>query len=152
VCNLENSCVTPSVQSIAIFGDYSGGTFTVEVDQHVPGLAIGLVSYEPMTVTITGQYASDVVMVFHAGYQPGTTVSGVPSAQVAEGTRMAAPGASAMNLMLCDAGSIAAPSCSTPDSVESFFSDQLGGTVLSHRCQHDAYTGTLLLSDGGSCS
>ena len=61
-----------------------GPAFTINVDQHLPGLGIGLVSYDPMTVTITGTYASDVVQVVHAGYDPGTTVTGLSGLTLAD--------------------------------------------------------------------
>jgi hypothetical protein len=149
LCNVQNACIKPAVQSVAIFGDYAGGAFSINVDQDVPGLAIGLVSYQPMQVTLTGPYASNVVAVFHVGYDGGTTVSGVSAAEQAEGLSMSAPSDAGPPLpLVCDTGTTG---CGPASAVEAFFTDHLGGSVLLHRCQYAAYTGTLNVSQGGSC-
>ncbi len=149
MCNSQNQCASPPVQSFAIYGNYRGGALTLNIDQDIPGLAIGLVSYNAMSVSITGEFAANVVAVFHAGYDPGTTVSGVPASRFFEALRMTPTVAdSGPPILICESGTAA---CNPARQVESFFSDLLGGTLLHHACQYDEFAGPRKLTDGGTC-
>lgn len=50
------------------FGNYDGGKLNIVVDQDVPNLKIGICSYEPVTVTFSGQYVGNITDVYYAGY------------------------------------------------------------------------------------
>jgi hypothetical protein len=137
-----------------VIGNYRGGTFAINVDQHVPNLGIGLVSYQAMHVTISGAYASDVVGVLHAGYDTGTTVTGVPSAEFVD-FRMPAvsPDAGPADSIVDDIPNMPASVHPTSSEIAQYFVTTLGGgTLLYHQCQYDAYTGTLSVSQAGTCN
>ncbi|HET6992835.1 MAG TPA: hypothetical protein VFJ43_15985, partial [Bacteroidia bacterium] len=76
--------------NIIIYSNYDGGPITINIDQNIPNLKIGIVSYEFARITITGTYAGNVTEVRWAGYNGAnnhcslsaplyTTISGVPN-------------------------------------------------------------------------
>jgi len=150
-CRADSHCPTPATNVIVI-GNYQGGTFTIDVDQHLPGLGIGLVSYDSMAVTIGGAYASDVVQVVHAGYDPGTTVSGVPAADFADfHLPSATPDGGPLDLIVDDIPPVVGDSGSSV--IPQYFETTMGGgTLVFHQCQYEAYSGTLKVSQGGTCN
>jgi hypothetical protein len=151
-CRADSHCATPAANVIVI-GNYQGGTFTINVDQHLPGLGIGLVSYDPMTVTITGTYASDVVQVVHAGYDPGTTVTGLSGVTLADfHLPKASPDGGPADVIVDDIGGPGTTDAGEAQVAQYFVTTMGGaGTVVFHQCQYDAYSGTLAVSAGGSC-
>lgn len=126
--------------NVAVFGAAQGGTFTLAVDENLPNLAIAIASPAPVHVTITGAFAANVALVYVAG-NTSSTVSGAASFVTAS--------------TLCeeptDAG-VDAGVCSPSTDVSTFFATKLGGTVVFNRCQADAFSGTLNVSDHGSCN
>jgi gliding motility-associated-like protein len=56
--------------NIVIFSNYDGGVLIIDVNQDVPDLKVGIVSYEPVTVEFTGEYVENITEVVYAGYQP----------------------------------------------------------------------------------
>jgi gliding motility-associated-like protein len=75
--------------NVVIFSNYDGGTLNINVDQDIPNLKIGICTYEPVEVTISGPFAGNVAEVLYAGFNsaqgsnncglgiPTTTISGV---------------------------------------------------------------------------
>ena len=75
--------------NVVIYSNYNGGTLNINVDQDIPNLKIGICTYEPVEVTISGPYVSNVVEVLYAGFNsaqgnnncllgiPTTSISGV---------------------------------------------------------------------------
>ena len=120
--------------------------------QHLPGLGIGLVSYDSMAVTIGGAYASDVVQVVHAGYDPGTTVSGVPAADFADFHLLSAtPDGGPLDVIVDDIPPVVGDGGNS--FIPQYFETTMGGgTLVFHQCQYDAYSGTLKVSQGGTCN
>lgn len=151
VCSLGSHCETAAT-NLVVIGNYQGGSFAINVDQHLPNLGIGLVSYEAMQVTIGGTYASDVVQVVHAGYEPGTTVAGVAAGSfVDQLLPRVSPDAGPADLLIDDIPNNPAPP--TKAQIVAYFQAAMGGGTLAfHECQYDAYAGTLQISQGGTCN
>ncbi len=151
VCAPDNRCRTPATNLIVI-GNYQGGTFAINVDKHLPNLGIGLVSYQSMNVTIGGAFANDVVAVAHAGYQAGTTVSGVAPGVFTDALLpKAGPGVGPADIIVDDIPASAMPP--TKAEIISYLQDVMGdGAPAFHQCQYAAYSGTLLVSQGGTCN
>jgi gliding motility-associated-like protein len=75
--------------SVVIFSNYDGGTLNINVDQDIPNLKIGICTYEPVEVTISGPFVGNVAEVLYAGFNSSannnhcglgnitTTISGV---------------------------------------------------------------------------
>lgn len=75
--------------NLVIYSNNDGGTLTINVDQNIPDLRIGVCTYNAVAVNITGAFAGNVVEVIYAGNdQPitacanapaSTTITGVPA-------------------------------------------------------------------------
>lgn len=144
-------CFTKAA-NVVVFGAVEGGTFTIDVDEDIPELAVAVVSRAPATVAITGPFAANVVVAYAVG-SAASSFSGVASWLAA-----AAPGSDAdggASPIACeepaDGGVDAGAPCSTPADVSVFFAERLGGTVVFNRCQGAPFDGTLKVSDHGAC-
>jgi gliding motility-associated-like protein len=58
--------------NIVIFSNYDGGYLNIDINIDIPNLKIGIASYEPTQVNISGTYATNVTEVHYAGYFPMT--------------------------------------------------------------------------------
>lgn len=166
-CSAADQCLT-TAQNVVIYGSLSGGTFGIDVDQDVPGLAIGLIANSPMNVTFSGPYVGDIVAVYFATNNSGFGETGatLPAGQGGTFTGIAPSLVTQVRLPAAavDAGiandrlDCEAPSgqpagiCNPPAQVEAFFTSALGGKLLFNNCQMGPFTGTLSLSAGGSCT
>jgi hypothetical protein len=153
-CRTDSHCATPAA-NVIVLGNYQGGTFTINVDKHLPDLGIGLVSYDPMVVTITGTYASDVVQLVHAGYDPGSTVTGAPSGVTLADFHLprATPDGGPADVIVDDIGGVGSTDAGESQIAQYFVTTMGGaGTLDFHQCQYDAYAGTLAVSAGGTCN
>ena len=54
--------------NVVIFSNYDGGTLNINVDQDIPNLKIGICTYEPVEVNISGPFAGNVAEVLYAGF------------------------------------------------------------------------------------
>jgi gliding motility-associated-like protein len=89
VTNPDVSPLCNGTGNVVIFSNYDGGTLNINVDQDIPNLKIGICTYEPVEVTISGPFAGNVAEVLYAGFNsaagnnncglgiPTTTISGV---------------------------------------------------------------------------
>ena len=152
-CSEDDHCLAEA-QNVAIYGNLQGGTFGINVDSNVPNLAIGLLANSPMSVTISGPYSSNVVAVYVAVNNAGSTVSGVSqSLVVSHRVPKATIDAGFTNMVLdCEQPSSASSfPCNPPAQVDAFFTSTLGGSLLFNNCQQGAFTGTMNISQGGTC-
>jgi len=51
-----------------MFTNYDGGKLRIFIDQNIPNLKIGICTYEPVEVTLAGQYVSSVTELYYAGF------------------------------------------------------------------------------------
>jgi hypothetical protein len=136
-----------------IFSNYDGGVLNINVDVNIPNLKIGVVSYEPVQINLTGPYASNVTRVIRAGF-PNTNNNNCNINLNSTSINGPTPG----NYSIYDipantlsnpngyaSGIICAYSCNTTtnqggcntiDQVLSYFNSQLGGTVYSLNVQY----------------
>jgi hypothetical protein len=152
-CSEANQCLARA-QNIAIYGDLQGGTFGIEVDKDIPDLAIGLVSNSIMNVTVSGAYAANVVAVYMAVNEGMGSVTGVsPSLVVWHRVPQATVDAGFSDQVIDCETPPSQPSfpCNPPAQVDAFFAKTLGGALLFNDCQAAPFTGTMLISAGGSC-
>jgi gliding motility-associated-like protein len=89
VTNPDVSTLCNGSGNVVIYSNYDGGTLNINVDQDIPNLKIGICTYEPVEVNITGPFASNVTEVLYAGFNsaqgnnncglgiPTTTITGV---------------------------------------------------------------------------
>ena len=154
--------------NVALFSNYDGGALTIRVDQDIPDLHIGIVSYEYATITITGPYTGNVAAVHYAGYNGtndhcdqgslvfSTTISGVPSSAAEIELYPPATYANANGwpsiicAYSCDITNEQG-GCNTVDQVAHYFLSMWNGVLLFHRTQYGCWNGIWNISDGGNC-
>src|SRR6187431_2543328 len=54
--------------NVVIFANYDGGVLNINVDQNIPNLKIGICTYEPVTINLSGPFVNNVTEVRYAGY------------------------------------------------------------------------------------
>ncbi len=167
--------------NLVIYSNYEGGTFTINVDQDIPNLKIGICSYGASQVTITGPFAGNITGVIYAGFNapnntdcggniPTTTINGVPANLVtiyngSEGNIALAPylGEPPLpgfpplsNCILgaagtCD-GSNGGGGNSAPQIVQFFLQEFGAGTALyAHHLSYDCFNPSYNISEPGNC-
>jgi gliding motility-associated-like protein len=140
--------------NLILFTNYDGGELNIHVDVNIPNLKIGICSFEPVTVNITGAFSSNVTQVLYAGFNPtqgnnncgfgilNTTINGVPASNY---TILTQPPATISSPNGYNAGIICAYSCdmsnwqggcNTIDQITDYFTSQLGGTLYSLNAQY----------------
>ena len=154
--------------NVALFSNYDGGPLTINVDQNIPDLHIGIVSYEFAVVNIVGPYADNVAAVWWAGFNGvndhcgagavnhATSISGAPAgtAEILVYPPATLSNANGNALIICnyscDIGSVQG-GCNTADQIAHFFLSQWGGVLLFHRTQYGCWEDVWNISDGGNC-
>jgi hypothetical protein len=153
--------------NVVLFSNYDGGPLTINVDQNIPDLFIGVVSYEFCKITVTGPFAGNVTQLVYAGFngdndhcnvgQPlTTTLNGVPAALTSIQFAPAAtfPNNNGYGSMICAYDCDVASDqggCNTADQVAHYFLYTYGGILRSHRTQYGCWQGVQNLSAGGNC-
>lgn len=153
---------------VALFSNYDGGALTINVDQPIAGLRIGIVSYEFAVISITGPYASMVADVQWAGYNGnndhcgtgaitqstviGGVTSGASEVVVIPPATLTNPNGNPNIICAysCDIGNEQG-GCNTVDQIVDYFMDQWAGSLYFHRTQYGCWNTTWNISDGGNC-
>lgn len=154
--------------NVALFSNYDGGALTINVDQDIPDLRIGIVSYEFAVINVTGPYASNITEILWAGFNGMNDHCGTGS--VTHATVITGAPAGTAQLLVYPPATLANPhgwpnilcayscdigtdqgGCNTVDQIAHFFLSQWGGSLYFHRTQYGCWNGTWNLSDGGNC-
>jgi hypothetical protein len=152
---------------MAVFSNYDGGRLTINVDQDIPDLHIGVLSYEFARVYITGQYAANVSAVHYAGFNGSndhceiggsltTSIIGVPASAVSivvyPPATVADPNGwpSMICAYSCEEGSDQG-GCNTAAQAVGYFQSLWGLAPLFHRTQYECWGEEWLISEGGNC-
>ena len=162
ICNSQGNLI--------IYSNYDGGILTIDVDVNIPNLRIGISSYEPIQVILTGSYVSNVARVEYAGLNSTqnnnncnqgnfqTSITGISPDKVGIKTTPAIGYASpnGSNLMIgangqCSA-TLNAGGANTSDQIVSYFQQVIGGALYAHFTRYNCFLNeTLRISDGGNC-
>lgn len=162
--------VCNSSGDLMIFTNYDGGTLTINVDQNIPNLKIGVCSYEAIRIVLTGAFVSNVVAVRYAGYN-GTNNTGCGSPSIPTTTIVGAPGTAATSTVFAPSSPLANSNgygsiicgyscsnntnqggCNTVDQIEAYFLGYFtGSSLFAHKVQYGCWTGTQSVSVGGTC-
>ncbi len=144
--------------NILIYCNYDGGNMTINIDENIPDIRIGICTYESISVAITGTYAGNVTQVLYAGYDnDGTTsVTGVDAGIV---DILLYPPVTLFDVdgypyMICayECDTTYVPGgCNTVDQAVDYFDTTLPGTIRYSYMQYGVLTGTYNMSNGGNC-
>ena len=154
--------------NVVLYSNYDGGALDIWVDENIPDLHIGIVSYEFVRVTIGGPFASNIAAVWYAGYNGdndhcsaggtvlSTTITGAPSGtdQINLYPPATWPNANGNGNMVCNYScdiNSSQGGCNTADQVAHYFLSQWGGILRFHLTQYGCWAGQQLISAGGNC-
>ena len=165
--------------NLIIYSNYDGGILTINVNQNIPNLKVGICTYEPIQVNFTGPFVGNITQVIYAGFNSNqnnnncglgnftTSITGVPNGIVtinppvtpplvgytpAHGNGSGPWGGGMLGVAgLCDT-TINAGGGNTPDEVVYYFLNATSGTLLYHQTQYACWVNeTLNVSAGGNC-
>lgn len=165
IYNLSYSQFCNSNGNLIIYSNYDGGTLTINVDQNIPNLKIGIISYEAVSVTFTGPYVGNITAVEWAGYNannghcvpnvPTTVISGVSSSIVTQSVLPSStysdPNGNAWIVCAYGCGAGNQGGCNTAIQIADYFLNTLGGSLYYHYLQYGCWNTTLNVSSGGNC-
>lgn len=165
--------------NLIIYSNYDGGILTINVDQNIPNLKVGICTYEPIQVTFTGPFVGNITQVIYAGFNSAqnnnncglgnfpTTITGVPAAITTISPPMNPPqvgyvpahgnGAGPWGAVMLGAAGfcdtlINTGGVNTPDEIVYYFLNATGGTLFFHKTQYNCWINeTLNVSAGGTC-
>lgn len=159
--------VCNSSGNLMIFSNYDGGTLTINVDQNIPNLKIGVCSYEGVAIFLTGAFVGNVTGITYAGYNGsnnhcgsiintninGATSNATQSIIIMPTAPISNPNGypSIICAYSCN-NNITQGGCNTVDQVEAYFLNHFSGsTLLAHKIQYGCWTGTHNITGGGNC-
>lgn len=154
--------------NLVIYANYDGGTLNINVDQNIPNLKIGIVSYEAVSVTISGAFASNLTGIAYAGYNNSPNTNCSPSIAT---TTFSGIGSATSNIAFLPPATLANPygytsidcayscsittsqgGCNTIDQVENYFLTYFpGSSIFSTTAQYGCWSATEVVSSGGNC-
>lgn len=162
--------ITPfcdTTSNVIVYSNYDGGILNLNIDQNIPNLKIGIVTYEAAQINISGPFAGNVTAVWYAGYNgtndncnlgvTNTTISGVPnpvdSILIYPPATVSDPNGSP-NMVCgysCSTGNQGG--CNTAQQVTGFFMTKFGSTSIRfHRTNYPCFpSSTVDISSGGNC-
>ncbi|MBK7039074.1 MAG: T9SS type A sorting domain-containing protein [Bacteroidetes bacterium] len=156
--------------SIVMFTNYDGGTLNINVDVNMPNLKICIVSYEAVSVNLSGAYVNNVTAVHYAGYNsqnnnncgapviPTTVINGAPVGvtpviQFAPTSPLANANGNPTIVCgySCDTNAYQG-GCNTVDQIQAYFMAQYPGSIVRfHKVQYGCWQGTQTLTGAGNC-
>jgi hypothetical protein len=151
-----------------VFANYDGGVLNINVDVNQPNIKIGVCTYEPVTINITGAFASNVTEVRYAGYVSTNNnhCTGSPST-----TTINAPGSATTSVNFLPPSTLSNPNgyssivcaytcntssnqggCNTADQIKAYFQSAMNATLVSYETQYGCWpSSSYALSVGGNC-
>lgn len=158
--------------NLVVFSNYEGGVLNISVDVDIANLAIGIVTYEAVTVNFSGAFVGSINQVIFSGFNApqinglsgivpiiySATTNNIGIASYL-GNNQAFINIPLVNCITAGSGC----TNSTEDTgggnssnqiVQFFLSELNNGSLLhSHTTQYEAFTGaeTIALSQGGNC-
>jgi PKD repeat protein len=156
-----------STGNVVLYSNYDGGVLNINVDVNIPNLKIGVVSYEMVTINLTGPYVNNVTRVEFTGYTTTThhhcnnspAVTSIVGAPPGTDTLVFMPNSPVANangyyIIICNYScdtSTNQGGCNTPDQIAAYFQQEFGGLLRYHFTQYGCWNGTYNISDGGNC-
>lgn len=154
--------------NVVIYSNYDGGDLNIVVDENIPDIRIGVVSYEFSRINISGPFAGNVTAVWYAGYNGDndncntgagvltTTINGVALGitdiqQFPPSTWANAFGYSSIICNYsCDVF-VNQGGCNTADQIAHYFLSNWGGVLRFQHTQYACWGGPYQISAGGNC-
>jgi len=153
--------------NVILYSNYDGGILNINVDVNIPNLKIGVVSYEMVTINLSGPFVNNITEIQFAGYTTtahhhcsnSPAVTSIVGAPAGTDTLVFMPTSPVTNsngyyIIICNTSCDTTTNqggCNTPDQVAAYFQQEFGGLLRYHFTQYGCWNGTYNISDGGNC-
>lgn len=156
--------------NLMIYSNYDGGIVNINVDANIPNLYIGICTYEPVQVSLSGPFVGNVAGVIYAGFASTqgnnncglgdfpTTITGVDAALIDINVYppVGLDNPNGWPNMVGVAGACSATQNAgggnTPDQVVYYFQQVTGASLYAHFTQYNCWLNTSYnVSQGGNC-
>ncbi|MBX7051837.1 MAG: PKD domain-containing protein [Flavobacteriales bacterium] len=152
--------------NVVIFANYDGGDLTINVDEDIPNLKIGICTYEAVTINITGPFASNVTAVQYAGFDSynnhcsqvvaNTTINGVSSSITevlfAPPATFTTPEGYGSIICAYSCDTDWQGGCNTAEQIVDYFVNEFDGELLMYYTQYGCWPAqSIAISGGGTC-
>lgn len=153
--------------NVVLYSNYDGGILNINVDVNIPNLKIGIVSYEMVTINLSGPFVNNITEVQFAGYTTTThhhctnspAITSIVGAPPGTDTLVFMPASPLSNnngyyIIICNYSCDTVSNqggCNTPDQIAAYFQQEFGGLLRYHYTQYGCWNGTYDISDGGNC-
>ncbi len=128
--------------NIVIFANYDGGYLTIDVNQDIPNLKVGISTYEPVSVVFTGAFTGNITEVVYAGYQPLTGTGNFHCDNDLAVTTVAAPPNATVTILNYPPVTLISPDVPLfPGSTFLIPAGNNGGIIGCTTCSNDTYQG-----------
>jgi hypothetical protein len=166
-----DTCTTPGGGggNLVVFANYDGGVLNINVDQNIPNLKIGICTYEPVTINLSGAFVNNVTEVRYAGYVSTTNhhCANSPSTTTITG----APGGATTSVNFLPPSTLSNPNgygmiicgytcdnttnqggCNTADQIMAYFMTSMSASLYSYYTQYGCWSvAPYNISAGGNC-
>lgn len=166
--NANSQITCTSGANLFVYANYDGGVLNINVDVNIPNIKIGICTYEPVTVNLSGAYVGNVTEVRYAGYvstnnfhcanSPSTTTitgvpSGITSVNFLPSSTLGNPNGYSSIVCAYSCGTSSSQGgCNTADQIKDYFQQTTGGVLTSYFTQYGCWnTAAYTLSSGGNC-
>lgn len=165
--------------NLIVYSNYDGGILNIDVNQNIPNLKIGICTYEPIQVNISGVFVNNVTQVIYAGFNSAqnnnncalgnfpTSISGVNNSIITINSSQNPPsvgytpqhgnGAGPWGGLMIGASGMCdtlqnAGGVNTPDEIVYFFQQATGAQLRYHLTQYACWLNDQhQVSQGGNC-
>jgi hypothetical protein len=154
--------------NLFVYANYDGGILNIDVNVNIPNIKIGICTYEPTTINLTGAFVGNVTEVRYAGYvstnnfhcnnSPSTTTitgvnQGITSVNFLPPATLSNPnGYSSIVCAYSCSTNTNQGGCNTADQIRDYFQATMGGSLTSYFTQYGCWsTQPYQLSTGGNC-
>eukprot|EP00048_Salpingoeca_helianthica_P000321 m.40795 g.40795 ORF g.40795 m.40795 type:complete len:320 (-) comp10398_c0_seq1:29-988(-) len=69
-------CANASTHNLVIISNYQGGAVTINIDQNISNIYIGVTTYQITRITLAGDFAANVRKIIYAGMNANTNCAG----------------------------------------------------------------------------
>lgn len=170
ISSFYSQTICSSNGNLIVYSNYDGGVLNININENIANIKIGICTYEPVQVNISGNFASNVSQVIYAGTNSTqannycgigdfpTSINGVPSnitsIIVYPPANIANPNGYPTIVCSYDCSvNTYAGGCNTPEQVVAYFLQQTNAEFRFHHTQYECWLSgeTFNLSEGGNC-
>jgi hypothetical protein len=154
------------VGNVLLFANYDGGNLTINIDQNIPNIKIGVCSYEAVQIEVVGPFANNVTEVRYAGFNSNNNNCVTSISQ----TTISTPNSAPSSILVAPPATISDPDgypsiicayscesgeqggCNTAEQIIDYFMSQFGGDLRFLYAQYNCWPASAIgMNPSGGC-